>query len=252
MKAILVSVDYGDILSLTLPHNKHHFTELMVVTSSEDKETQAIAKANDVDCFITDSFYWDGAVFNKWRALERAWDAFGRKGWQCVMDADVLWPKKVSKRFKKGILYSPWRRVLKDIKLPLPPEEEWDKLPYHPDTGFAGYTQIFHSSDTTLPDPPWHEINWAHAGGADTMFQNRWPKNKKVRPDWEVLHLGPPCKNWCGRTTSRVDGKRLEDTHTKSTMLRHYMQLRNFEKQSQGDKYKHERIKLKDKNVTTN
>ena len=38
-------------------------------------------------------FYADGAAFNKWKALELALDSYGRRGWLCVMDADVIWPQ---------------------------------------------------------------------------------------------------------------------------------------------------------------
>ena len=39
MNAILVCVDYSDLLAITLPHNRHHFNKVMVVTTPEDKDT---------------------------------------------------------------------------------------------------------------------------------------------------------------------------------------------------------------------
>ena len=33
MRAILVSVDYADILALTLPLNRHHFSDVMVAAT---------------------------------------------------------------------------------------------------------------------------------------------------------------------------------------------------------------------------
>jgi len=246
MNGILVSVDYGDILSHTLPHNIHHFDKLMVVTSSKDKETQAIVKQNKAELFVTDSFYKDRATFNKWRALEEGLDALGRKGWLAIMDADIIWPKRIRKNFRKGNLYSPWRRIWRDVELPLLHEDEWENHPRHNDISFAGYTLIFHCQDRHLPKKPWHEINWAHAGGADTIFQKRWPEANKKRTGWDVLHLGPPCKNWCGRSTARLDGRLVPHSGNRSRMLKEFMRLRSMERRMQGDKYRHERIRIKD------
>jgi hypothetical protein len=50
MKAIMVCVDYGDLLSLTLPYNKHHFEQMLVVTAPRDRETQNIC---EVYCAIS-------------------------------------------------------------------------------------------------------------------------------------------------------------------------------------------------------
>lgn len=246
MKAIMVSVDYGDILNLTLPRNKHHFDEVMVVTSSKDKETQRIANKNKVNLFVTDSFYSDGAIFNKWRAMEEGLDAFGREGWLSIMDADVIWPQKVNKRLKKGNIYSPGRCILKDIHIPLPKENVWQSLPRHiyDEYSFAGYTFIFHADDSYLPEPPWHEIDWSHAGGADTLLQQRWPQSHKIRLHWSVLHLGPPCKNWCGRATDRLDGKYNPDSTDRFWKLQEFMKLRRIQRSRGKDKYAHERIRI--------
>src|SRR5580692_269178 len=94
MKAILVSVDYADILAVTLPYNRHHFDEVYVVTTPGSEDGR-VAKQLGAEVWGTTAFYDDGAVFNKWKALEEALDVMGRDGWLCVMDADVLWPKTV-------------------------------------------------------------------------------------------------------------------------------------------------------------
>jgi hypothetical protein len=36
------------------------------------------------------------------------------------------------------------------------------------------------------------------------MFFQRWPEANRVRPDFEVLHLGEPAENWFGRTTPQL------------------------------------------------
>lgn len=38
------------------------------------------------------------------------------------------------------------------------------------------------------------------------MFSNRWSPRSRVRPSFDVLHLGIDGKNWCGRATEFVSG----------------------------------------------
>jgi hypothetical protein len=209
MRAIIVSVEYGDLLSLTLPYNRHHFQEVMVVTTQRDEQTQAAAKACDAQLYITDAFYESGADFNKWVALERALDKFGRHGLMAFVDADIMWPKETNQtEFERGKLYTPRRRMwvnLTDYENCID-ENTWRTVPLAYEVQYAGYTQIFHADDPRLPNPPWHELNWRHAGGADSGFQNLWPERDKVRPNWVVLHLGTAGMNWCGRSTPYLDG----------------------------------------------
>ena len=238
MKAIIVSVDYSDILAITLPYNRHHFDEVLVVTSPKDVDTAKVAGANGAEVFVTDSFYDDGASFNKWKALEEGFNVLGRYGWICNMDADVLWPRSIRVQeglvnlgigragvdlgwcdlsVKPGTLCSPLRRMWNDwpqtpfvghiVCGSVPDERDWSGFPIHRNVNeWAGYSQIFHADDPHLGPAPWHEIDWVHAGGADSFFQRKWPAECKVRPPFEVLHLGPAGKNWFGRATPLADG----------------------------------------------
>ena len=228
MKSILVAVDYADILEITLPYNRHHFDDVMVVTTPTDLEVIQIARDNNCSVFPTTSFYDDGATFNKWKALEQGLDAFGREGWLCLMDADVLWPKQIPTYEKQvGAIYTPLRRMMTEISLPIPPEDMWRDYPHHrQQIEWAGYTQIFHATDPALPKAPWHQINWKHAGGADSFFQQCWPRPKKKRPSFEVLHLGPSGCNWCGRATDYVKGGRPEDYAKKMQAVRSFIRSR--------------------------
>lgn len=233
IRAILVSVDYSDILRITLPYNRRHFDEVWIVTSPADAPNVIpIATANDAEVVVTDLFYEDGADFNKFRALEHALDVVGRRGWICQLDADVLWPKDASDRImeavgtlKPGNLYGCIRRMWDNWpSYPFPrdrntvetltkegyivlAESEWGRLPIHRNIGeWAGFTQLYHANDPVLGSPPWHDVKWAHAGGADSFFQQKWHSSKKVRLPFEVLHLGPAGENWFGRATTLADG----------------------------------------------
>lgn len=206
MNAVLVSVDYTDCLRLTLPYNRHHFDRVLVVTSPADfKAVSAVAFPNRAEVFVTDAFYRGGALFNKFAALEEGLDwADYRRGWLCVMDADVLWPRTVSFGDpdggpREGFLLTPRRRMYPVVPNNVPPEAEWGRSPLHRnDAEFAGYSQVFHCSDPALGPPPWHETDWSTAGGADSFFQAKWKPENKIRPPFEVLHLGPAGVNWAG------------------------------------------------------
>lgn len=234
MRAIITSVEYADLLHVTLPYNRHHFESVTVVTIPSDSATLKVCLDEHVDVFTTDAFYRNGADFNKFLALEEGLDHIERDGWLCVMDADVLWPQRevcsdppaTLPWLTIGNLYTPYRRMMYDLPVPfeVPPEETWRHYPIHPNVSeWAGYSQIFHASDPALGPPPWHEVNWRHAGGADSMFQRKWPAHKKVRPPFEVLHLGLPGRNWVGRATPYLDGSIPADAQDRLNKVRAYV-----------------------------
>ena len=227
----MVCVDYSDLLEVTLPLNRHHFDNVTIVTSSKDVKTQELCHQEKCDLYVTDSFYDNGAQFNKWKALEEGLDAIGRLGWLCVMDADVLWPQIVPD-FNQviGNLYTPMRRMFTDLSIPLPEEKDWHRYKIHPNINeWAGYSQIFHADDPHLPlyGAPYHDTSWKHAGGADSFFQMRWPCENKIRPDFEVLHLGEAGRNWCGRVTNYLDGTTDPSSQERSRQLNDYLKRRN-------------------------
>jgi len=242
MRAILVSVDYADMLAVTLPYNRHHFEEVMVVTVPGDPSI-GIAEENQCGVYATEVFYARGADFNKWAALEEGLDVFGRRGWMVIMDADILWPKQICVResiLQVGYLYGPLARFWDSARLPIPGEDAWRVFPLRPNqTEWAGYTQVFHASDPHLPSPPWHQTDWRHAGGADSYFHMLWPPNQKVRLPFEVLHLGPHGCNWCGRQTPYLDGSRGPGVEgARKRMKRLYAERHRL----RGRGYAHERL----------
>lgn len=241
MKAILVSVDYADILDITLPYNRHHFSDIVVVTTPEDIETRLVALRNACRVHMTNAFYTYGADFNKWAALEEGIDVLGRRGNICIMDADVLIPKLAVVQTFPGFLQTPLRRMMVDLSLPVPEEATWHKFPLHPQQReFAGYMQVFSAEDTWLGPSPWHQTTWRHAGGADSFFQDKWPQNCKIRPGYEVLHLGQAGVNWCGRSSKYVDGTTPKGSLERFAKLKKYIFNRRF--RHGRNKFEHEKI----------
>lgn len=278
LRAILTCVEFSDLLEITLPYNRLHFSDVMIVTSTNDaSNVQPIATTNNARMFVTDSFYSDGAIFNKFKALEEGLDAFGRHGWLAILDADVLWPKDlligaISKKddpnnhwlnivrgyehdcigtqLFPGQLLSPFRHMYDPLcyvpetgKVYIPPENQWDKYPIHRNTAeWAGYTQIFHASDPHLGPAPWHEINWTTAGACDSWFQSKWPAHCKVRPPWECLHLGAAGQNWAGRATPYLDGTEHPDSKTRLARVSQLWRDRRTLRDAGRDPYFNEKI----------
>lgn len=209
LRAVTVCVDYDDILRLTLPRTTREVDQLTVVTSYEDTKTfRYCCGLDNVSVFRTDAFYRGGARFNKGLALEEAFDFMGREGWMLVLDADIYLPEGLKGRLPHlmvGRLYSPFRRILADPRK-LPTLKDWNSLPRRVDLGLYGYFQLFNASDPALVRRPWYGVNWTHAGGCDKEFQERWAHHNKIRPPFDVLHLGLPDENWFGRSSARLDG----------------------------------------------
>jgi len=219
-------------LAVTLPYNRHHFSEMVVITTPQDSETRRVSREGGASIFATDVFYDKGAAFNKWAALELALTKCGRHGWLCLMDADVLWPVVAPMGLTVGKLLTPLRRMA-PAALPVPPERDWPTFATHRNVSeHAGYTQVFHGMDPVLGQPPWHQMDWKHAGGADSFFQRKWRDTDKVRPSWECLHLGEAGRNWCGRATPMLDGSELAASavrrQTMSEMLAKRREVKGF------------------------
>lgn len=221
MRGITICVGYDDLLAISLPANLRHLDEVMVVTSPADIRTQELVRQTArARLHVTDAFYRDGATFRKGLAMEEGLDAMGREGWLAIYDADTVWPAQIDWGFlTPGNMYTPPRRMLYEPRL-WTQLLDWSRLPLKQENEWAGYTQIFHGEDPRLVSKrPWYGTDWWHAGGCDSDFQQIWPAENKLRPGFEVLHLGPDCKNWCGRVTSRLDGQPLEDQAKRKQLM---------------------------------
>lgn len=244
MHGLTISVGYDDLLAITLPLNARHFDQIVVGTSPADTATQAVvATVANAKCLISDGFYAHGATFNKGIVVEECLDMLGRKGWMCIFDADTLLPDHMDcSEFRVGCLYVPPRRLLRD------PQQwqrtmDWTQLPLKHEPGeFPGYCQIFHADDPVLrKQRPWYGTKWRHAGGCDSEFQQLWPHDKKIRPAFEVLHLGEDGRNWHGRATKRADGT-MPPAAEANAVLQHAMYARRGKQKRGPARYKGEKL----------
>lgn len=231
-RAFVVSVEFGDVLRITLERNAKHFSEIIVISSFSDEETMRVAYGvKNASLYQTNEFYLNGASFNKWAALESALDSAGREGWICVMDADILIPEYADlSGASAGKLWTPRRRILADLSrwpVFVHPNADWDELPLNRDEEWAGYFQLFHAGDQALIGRKhWYDPTFKHAGGSDSFFAEYWPRHRRARPPFEVLHLGEDGKNWCGRCTPRVDGSTHPQATARAAELQRFLTLR--------------------------
>ena len=205
LHAIICSVDYSDILSVTLPKMRHHFDHVTVVTTPQDIDTIQVACDNQAETFKTTLFQ---PGFRKYPALEAALEHIGRKGWLCLLDADIVWPHSPTfPELNIGYIYGPaCRRILNPVTLPLPDQSTWHSLPIQKNSTreLCGFTQIFHAADPHLGHPPWHDISLTHAGAGDSYLARKWPREHQIRLTFEALHLGQNGQDWHGRLSPRL------------------------------------------------
>lgn len=243
LNAVIVCVDFADILDMTLGYNRDHFQKVVVVTSIHDEQTPKVCRKLDAQCLVTDVFYRQGAAFNKWAGLEQGLDYIGREGWMLVMDADIMIPRQppvFTPSF--GCLYTPLRRDLREGWQTPPHEPYWKRLKFvNRREEHAGYFQLFHADTPCLAEKPWYPTDFSWAGTSDTFFQQRFKDRDKLRPPFEVLHLGEPFTNWAGRVQPYRNGVVPEEAEKRRGIFRSFMQQRRVNA-GIDDRYRGERL----------
>jgi len=240
-KVLIVSVDFDDLLAITLPRNRRSFGHVLVATSpNSEAATRRVCESANASVFVTDAFYRDGAKFNKGLAIEEGLDVLGRDGWILCLDADVVLPAAWRidlSRLDTQCLYGARRRVIERIE-EYTGQDDWGRYPIAPDRELPGYLHLFHASASALQKRPWVGVNWAHAGGYDSDFEKKFrPDNTRWLP-YEVLHLGPTGTNWYGRSTPRIDGTVVHGSDQHRNEMRVMRRIRR-----RTGRMDHERVK---------
>lgn len=222
---ITVSVGYHDLLAVTMPGRQKWCRRVLVVTSYADRETQKVCRDFQVECLVTDCFYYYGATFNKGLAIEKAFHRTGRKGWYLVLDADIILDRFPDiNSLSDRNLYSCRRRQLDDIRQVAEwTPDRWHLLPHVPDPELPGCFHLFSATAPVCQQIPWYGIKWKHAAGCDSEFERKWLPENKVWLPMDILHLGPHGANWCGRVMPMLDGSLpagAEDASTRMDNLR--------------------------------
>ena len=93
LEMITCSVGCADFLRKTLPLNRVHFDNVIVVTDSKDEETKRVAQEYGATIFETDIFYANGNRFDRGTAYNDSLVATRFKDWVSFVDVDIVLPK---------------------------------------------------------------------------------------------------------------------------------------------------------------
>lgn len=191
-----VSVGYADLLGKGLDSWLNGLDTLTVVTDHEDIKTIDMARRAGCRVFMTDTFYDDGAVFNKGKAASQAVEmALPWMDWVLTFDADIIPPDD-------------WRQVIEARREEIHPGYLYgatrilDTGTAYRDNELAGFFQLWHTSDPNVQRRPLYETCWRHAGGYDSEFQGRWlsaMEDRRILLPLEMEHQGYAGANWWGR-----------------------------------------------------
>ena len=96
LEAVVICINYSDFLRVTLPHTKHQFSKIVVVTDTKDVETARVCEFYNVHCVRTDVFYKDGPTPNKALGINEGLKHLTCDDWVVQMDADIWLPPLTS------------------------------------------------------------------------------------------------------------------------------------------------------------
>lgn len=192
ISAFTVCVNYADYLSASLERWRDSLDSLVVITSPQDHATQELCSLLGVRVHTTDVFYASGAKFNKGAAIAEAYAAGPTPpDWVLFFDADVIPPENWRPLVESHVMVA--QRCLYGCF-----RDELDGSPIN-DPDIAGFFHLAHISDPNMQHVPVVDAHWYHCGGYDSTFQNRWPRDQRIRLPLRLTHQGETWKNWCGR-----------------------------------------------------
>jgi len=206
VRVVIPSVDYADMIGVTLPAWRALFpaATIVVVTARHDRASLDVARARGASVLVTDAWYRKGRAFDKAAALDEAFDFPARElGELCIaIDADVYpFGAFNLEALAVGVLYSVDRFYV-DTPATLarqvarPDVAALDRMTRG--ARGPGYFQAFRARpDLTFGSFP-------DAGFYDLEFLRQFAGGVDVLPASYVVHLGRKSgKNWRGRTLPR-------------------------------------------------
>ena len=233
LEGVIVCVNYADFLAHTLPYNKTHFDNLIVITDTKDKKTKELCEYYHVKCIQTDIFYENGDSFNKGAAINYGLSQLENKGWVIHLDADIYLPP-LTRNILENIPLEP-HKIYGADRLMCPSYEKWVEFLNDPQKIQEGWVYIHL---TTFPiGVRIAEYNNKNAGYEPIGYFQLWnPKgsnifnyptqhdycdrtdvlqckkfarqDRELLPEIVVIHLeseglsvGSMGKNWKGRKT---------------------------------------------------
>jgi hypothetical protein len=207
VSGVVLSVDFGHYLAETLPNNVKLFGETIVVTSADDEETIRIAKENGAKVVTSESFWKDGAPFNRGAGINEGIKA-AKYDFIYSFDADVILPQDIREamfHLDNEVLYGIPRLTLKPGT-----KDEWELRGTAEDYA-GGYSQLF--SRTASSYPGGFSEDFPTAGHSDIEFMFHWPKElRKKLATTPCRHVGERKVAWAGMRKRPNRSSDIEET----------------------------------------
>jgi hypothetical protein len=234
LEGLTVCVNYADFLDETLTANLDHFDEFCVVTSHDDRATQAVCDRHGVICVKTDVHREDPLDrFNKGLMINLGLAHLRHRGWLLHVDADIVLPDRLrfmlnKSRLDDDCIYGAdrvnvvdrenWEAIKRSRSyarqyhhryLVTPVESSYSRLGarlVHNEYGYCpiGCFQLWHSRHAQRR----YHFSQGSAEHSDVLFALQWPAAKRILlPGMFVYHLeSEPAQigaNWQGRVTRK-------------------------------------------------
>lgn len=220
---ITACVNTLDYLQCSYELNKNEFDRFTIVTSEKDKDTQKFCADNNLNCVVTELFYYQGRPFDRGLALNAAWQSLHQDAdWICHLDCDVFVPKNWRERLPvldKEYFYGAQRVLLdtyqdfSDFIHGVKKEEEFETP-----LGIGyGFFQMFNwNSEVVQSRIAQHQMVYPASPRGDVcesdwMFRNLWGehlpndytkwKGKLDKLPFNVYHIGKHGQNHQGRVS---------------------------------------------------
>jgi len=242
IEAITVCMNYADFLAHSMPLNKPHFDNWIVVTEPGDRHTQDVCRYYGVNFLTTYSAELHKNEFHKGVCVTEGIEKLEKSDWLILIDADtILQPNfrqvieelNINDELDKTCLYTIDRVRFESF-------DEWMEFHTRPtfnlgnrprDGRFClpnfvptGFFQMWNVKETGILQ---YIHQWVKCGGEDIRFSYLWPRNKRIFiPETTCYHIssGPEC-NWTGRKSKpfKIDRGEKENVcfiNSKSTLDR--------------------------------
>ena len=227
IEVLVICVNYGDFLKITLPRNKKQIEDITVITSFNDKETIDICNQNDVDYILTDELFRNMSNCVKGAGYTVGFNFLHYKDWILLLDADIVLNENFGDyinnnicKFNPECLYGSIRYVIRNYSNFLLFENKEiniKDLEIGLDSEINGYFQLF-NFNKFKNDEVWNIHPQSATGEDDDVifslkFGNNYIENGKwicdenfhKKLDLPVLHLGEIAVNHKKRISKRFE-----------------------------------------------
>lgn len=231
LQAVTVSVNYADFLDVVAQENKKNFDKWIIITDTKDLATKEVCDKHGLECIQTDSFYANGAKFNKWAGLNEGLDRVDKDAWCLIIDGDIVLHHLTRRTLEKLNLDSTF--IYGMDRLDCIGFEAWDH--YKESAGILKENWLLHTSGLKLGARLVHHYGMEGENGrfegwrplgffqlmhrsafdrhpqdsdsadhCDLTFARQWPRDKRMLiPELFAIHLisedGRKGQNWRGR-----------------------------------------------------